>query len=86
MSNDKITNTFKKGYQKINDSVGGSYKKIESSVVKTYTKIEDKFVDKYLKHDNETVEEAKQRLKNEEKERQKIQHEKISQENKERND
>ena len=28
-----------------------------------YTKIEDKFVDKYLTRDGETVEEAKQRLK-----------------------
>ena len=44
-------------------------KKIENGVVSGYKKIEDKFVDKYLKHDGETIEEAKIRLKKEEKAR-----------------
>ena len=38
--------------------------KIEQGVVGGYTKIEDKFVDAYLTKDGETVEEAKNRLKN----------------------
>ena len=43
------------------------YGKIEQSVVGGYTKIEDKFVDAYLTKDGETVEEAKARLKKENK-------------------
>lgn len=48
---------------KISEQVINSYKKIEEHVVKNYTKIEDKFVDAFLTKDNETVEEAKKRLK-----------------------
>ena len=43
------------------------YKKIEQGVVGGYTKIEDKFVDTYLTKDGETIEEAKARLKKENK-------------------
>ncbi|MBQ3530432.1 MAG: hypothetical protein IJA05_00755 [Oscillospiraceae bacterium] len=53
--------------EKITDAAVSGYKKIESVVVDNYTKIEDKFVEKYLIHDGETVEEAKERLKTEEK-------------------
>ena len=53
--------------EKIADATVGGYKKIESAVVDGYTKIEDKFVEKYLLHDGETLEEAKERLKNEDK-------------------
>lgn len=53
--------------EKIADAAVSGYKKIESVVVDNYTKIEDKFVEKYLIHDGETVEEAKERLKTEEK-------------------
>ena len=56
-----------KANEKIADAVVGGYKKIEQGVVKGYTKIEDKFVDKYLTKDGETVEEAKARLKKEDK-------------------
>lgn len=45
------------------------FNKISNSVVKGYTKIEDKFVSEYLTKDGETVEEAKKRLKDEEKRR-----------------
>lgn len=41
-------------------------KKIEETVVSGYKKIEDKFVDKFLRRENETIEEAKERLKKEE--------------------
>lgn len=53
--------------QKIADAVVSGYKKIEKSVVSGYTKIEDKFVDAYLTREGETVEEAKARLKKENK-------------------
>jgi len=43
------------------------FAKIEKGVVEGYTKIEDKFVDAYLTKDGETVEEAKKRLKNQDK-------------------
>ena len=52
---------------KIVEAVTGGYKKIEKGVVDGYTKIEDKFVDAYLTKDGETVEEAKERLKKENK-------------------
>lgn len=44
-----------------------SNKKIEETVVNGYKKIEDKFVDTFLKKDNETTEEAKSRIKEEQK-------------------
>lgn len=52
-------------YKKIEDTVVGGYKKVERAVVNSYTKIEDKFVDQYLTKDGETVQEAKARLKKE---------------------
>ncbi len=54
-----------KANEKVADAVVGTYKKIEGAVVGGYTKIEDKFVDQFLTRDGETVEEAKQRLKQE---------------------
>lgn len=56
-----------KANEKIAETVVGGYKKIENAVVGGYTKIEDKFVDMYLTRDGETVEEAKERLKKENK-------------------
>lgn len=53
--------------EKIEEKVVGTYKKIEDTVVGGYTKIEDTFVDRYLTKDGETVEEAKERLKQEHK-------------------
>ena len=52
-----------KANKKIAEAVTGSYKKIEKGVVDGYAKIEDRFVDAYLTKDGETVEEAKARLK-----------------------
>lgn len=43
-------------------------KKIEEGVVSGYKKIENKFVDKFLRNDDETIEEAKERLKREQEE------------------
>ena len=63
----KYTNMAKskvvKANKKITEAVTGGYKKIEKGVVGGYKKIEDKFVDTYLTKDGETVEEAKARLK-----------------------
>ena len=53
--------------EKIAEAVTDGYKKIEEGVVGSYTKIEDKFIDAYLAKDGETVEEAKARLKKENK-------------------
>lgn len=65
--NEKIAETVAGGYKKIEKGVVNGYKKIEQGVVGGYTKIEDKFVDTYLTKDGETVEEAKARLKKENK-------------------
>lgn len=51
--------------QKIEKTVVGGYKKIEDTVVGSYKKVEDKFVDAFLRKDDETIEEAKERVKNE---------------------
>lgn len=70
MAKSKLTETNKRiaagvvgGYKKIEKGVVGGYKKIEKGVVEGYTKIEDRFVESYLARDGETVEEAKQRLR-----------------------
>ena len=62
-ANQKIAEAVVEGYKKVEDAVVGGYKKVEGTVVGAYTKIEDKFVDQYLTKDCETVEEAKARLK-----------------------
>jgi len=66
-ANEKIVKAVSGGYKKIEKGVVAGYKKIEQGVVGGYTKIEDKFVDAYLTKDGETVEEAKARLKKENK-------------------
>lgn len=66
-TNEKIAETVTDGYKKIEKGVVAGYKKIEQGVVDGYTKIEDKFVETYLTKDGETVEEAKARLKKENK-------------------
>ncbi len=66
-ANEKIAEAVTGGYKKIEKGVVDGYKKIEKGVVSGYNKIEDKFVDTYLTKDGETVEEAKARLKKENK-------------------
>lgn len=44
-------------------------KKLEDTIVKGYERVEDKFIFKYLTRDNETLKEAKERLKKECRER-----------------
>ena len=66
-ANEKIAETVTDGFKKISDTVVDGYKKIEDGVVDGYKKIEDGFVDRYLTKDGETVEEAKARIKKEQK-------------------
>ena len=66
-ANEKIAEAVSGGYKKIEKGVVDGYKKIERGVVRGYSKLEDKFVDTYLTKDGETVEEAKARLKKENK-------------------
>lgn len=62
-ANQKIAEVVTDGYKKIEKGVVEGYKKIEQGVVGGYSKIEDKFVDAYLTKEGETVEQAKERLK-----------------------
>lgn len=64
-ANKKIEDAVVGGYKKIEDAVVEGYQKIEDTAVKGYKTVEDKFVDTFLKKDNETLEEAKERLKKE---------------------
>lgn len=66
-ANEKIAEAVTAGYKKVEKGVVDGYKKVEQGVISGYTKIEDKFIDAYLTKDGETVEEAKARLKKENK-------------------
>jgi len=55
--------------EKIAEEVVGSYKNIEKTVVGAFNKISDKFVDNYLTKDGESIEDAKKKLAQEQKER-----------------
>lgn len=60
--NKEIAQAVTGGFQKIEDGVVGGYKKIESTVVGAYKGVEDGFVARFLTHGGETVEDAKERL------------------------
>ena len=62
---DRMAGAVVDGYKKIETGVVEGYKKIEEGVVSGYTKIEDTFVETYLTEEGETVDEAKERLKQE---------------------
>ena len=68
-ANEKIAEGVTTGFKKMSDGVVEGFNKMSDGVVKGYTKIEDKFVSEFLTKDGETVEEAKERLKSEQKER-----------------
>lgn len=76
MAKSKLVNSVRnlaedvvEGYQKIEDGVVGGYKKIEKGAVDGFNKVVDDFVDNFLTKDGETVEEARERLAQERKER-----------------
>lgn len=58
---------LKEANKKIEETVVNGYNKVENTVVYGYKKVEDKFVDKFLRKDGETIEEAKERVKKEQK-------------------
>ena len=66
-ANEKIAEAVTDSYKKIEKGVVDGYKQIEKGVTEGYAKIEDKFVSAYLTNEGETVEEAKTRLKKENK-------------------
>ena len=68
-ANEKIAENVVDGYKKVEESVVGGYKRIEEGVVGGFNKIADKFVDNFLTKEGETVEEARVRLKEEQKAR-----------------
>lgn len=61
-ANEKIAEGVVSGYKKIEDGVVDGYKKIEDGVVGGFTKMTDKFVDHFLTKEDESVEDAKKRL------------------------
>lgn len=62
-ANEKIAEAVVDGYKKIEKGVVTGYKKVEDSVVEGYGKVEDRFIAQFLTRENETLEEAKARLK-----------------------
>lgn len=54
-------------YQAIENGVVGAYKAVEDAVVGTYKKVEDFCVDHLFAREGETTEEAKKRLRGEDK-------------------
>ena len=68
-ANEKIAEGAVCGYKKIEEGVVGGYKKIEEGAVGGFNKIADKFVDNFLTKEGESVEEARVRLTEEQKER-----------------
>lgn len=68
-ANEKIAEGVTGGYKKIEQGVVGGYKKIEEGTVSGFNKMTDKFVNHFLTKEGESVEEAKARLAEEQKER-----------------
>lgn len=68
--NQKIAEEVVGEYQKIEAGVVSGYQKIEEGAVNGFQKVSDYFVDQFLTKDGESVEEAHQRLKQEQRERQ----------------
>lgn len=68
-ANEKIAEGVVGGYKKIEEGVVGGYKKIEEGAVGGFNKMADKFVDKFLTKEGESVEEAKERMVAEQKEK-----------------
>lgn len=66
-TNEKIAKKVVGTFEKIENAVVSGYTKVEDTVVSNYTKVEDAFVERYLTKDDETVGEAKERLKKEQK-------------------
>lgn len=68
-ANEKIEEQVVGGYRKIKEGVVGGFRKIDEGAVGGFNKITDKFVGSFLAKEGESVEEAKERLTAEQKER-----------------
>ena len=68
-ANEKIAEGVVHGYKTIEESVVDGYKKIEEGVVGGFTKITDTFVGQFLTKEGESVEDAKERLAQEQADR-----------------
>ena len=68
-ANEKIAEGVVHGYKMIEESVVDGYKKIEEGVVGGFTKITDTFVGQFLTKEGESVEDAKERLAQEQADR-----------------
>lgn len=62
----KIEDAVVDTYKAIEDGVVGTYQKVEDAVVGAYQKVENAFVEKFLTRPDETVADAKARLKGKE--------------------
>lgn len=67
-ANEKIAEKVVEGYKKIENGVVNGYKKIETGAVEGFNKVTDKCVEVLFAKKGETVEDAKKRLRGEEKE------------------
>lgn len=66
--NERIAEHVAGGYRSIEQGVVGGYKSMEKGVVDGFNRITDKFVDQFLTKEGETVEEARKRLAEEQRE------------------
>lgn len=67
-ANEKIEKGVVSGYKKIEEGVVSGYKKIENGAVEGFQKMSDRFVDKFLSKEGESIEDAKNRLRKEQRE------------------
>lgn len=68
-ANEKIAEGVVGGYKKIEEGVVGGYKKVEEGAVGGFNKMVDQFVDHFLTREGESVEEARERIAGEQRER-----------------
>jgi len=65
--NEKIADTVVGSYRKIEDSVVSAYQEVVDSVVGAYQKVEDKMVEQLFLRGNESIDQAKARLRGKDK-------------------
>ena len=67
--NEKIAQKVTAGYRKMEHGVVGGYQAVEQAAVQGFGKLTDAFVEEFLTRDGESVQEAKQRLAQEDAQR-----------------
>lgn len=63
--NEKIAENVVKKYKKIEKTVVEGYNHIENNAIEGFNKVSDKCIDVLFAKEGETIEEARERLKNE---------------------